>query len=157
MSIQLLSEECFGAARGSVAQAGGGDGGRPPDPNQVLSSREFAQREQVMQHGCAVVPPAPGAPTPRPLNWVIPPHVSWPPRDVCTETGVEELCDVVGRIAVRREVLAAVSNKNIFHMLQLFVNGGKAAKGPNLMVRPPFLHRPCPRPCLGLGLASAPP
>jgi len=31
-------------------------------------------------------------------------------------------------------VLAAVSNRNIFHMLQLFVNGGKAAKVPNLMV-----------------------
>ena len=40
----------------------------------------------------------------------------------------------MARVAVRREVLAAVSNKNIFHMLQLFVDGIKAAGVPNSMV-----------------------
>ena len=34
----------------------------------------------------------------------------------------------MGRVAIGREVLAAVSNKNIFHMLQLFVNGIKAVR-----------------------------
>ena len=38
-------------------------------------------------------------------------------------------------MAVRREVLAAVSNKNIFHMLQLYIDGvPKGAQVPNALV-----------------------
>ena len=33
--------------------------------------------------------------------------------------GTEALCEVVSRIHLKREVIAAVSNKNIFHMLQV--------------------------------------
>jgi len=40
----------------------------------------------------------------------------------------------VGKIAISREVIAAVSNKNIFHMLTLFINGVKAAGVANSMV-----------------------
>ena len=136
VSVRLLSEGCFGTGRGSVAQApDDGFGGRQQHPNEVLASRRFLQRDQVLKRGCAKVEPPPGSSssteqptTPRPLNWVVAPAAAWPPREACAVHGLEALCEVVGRIAVGREVLAAVSNKNIFHMLRLFVDGGKAAK-----------------------------
>ena len=53
---------------------------------------------------------------------------AWPPQKTCDELGLAGLCEVAGKIHIERSVLAAVSNKNIFHMLQLFVNGIKAVR-----------------------------
>ena len=60
---------------------------------------------------------------------------AWPPAAKCKELDLEKLCEVVATVGTaNREVIAAVSNKNIFHMLQLFVNGIKAANVTNGMV-----------------------
>ena len=137
VSFRLLSDGCFGTGGGSVGRAPAlTDASRShgANPNAILSSRAFDSREQTLAHGCAVVPRKPHAPTPRPLNWVVPAEVAWPPSAECDRLGLQALCATVGRVAVNREVIAAVSNKNIFHMLQLFVNGIKAAGIPNSMV-----------------------
>jgi hypothetical protein len=44
------------------------------------------------------------------------------------------LCDVVSRVARNREVVAAVSNKNIFYMLGLFIDGLKKTKIENYVI-----------------------
>jgi hypothetical protein len=145
VSVRVMPSTCWGVGRGSVAAAaagtgGGGGGGSLASMfgggnNDVLQSRAFEEaRRQVLQSGCAKVDPPSGSPPSRPLNWVVPPAASWPPRATCEALGLIGLCDVLGKVAVGRRVLAAVSNKNIFHMLGLFVNGIKAANVSNAMV-----------------------
>ena len=134
ISVRVLEDRCFGAGHGSVAAApstGGGASGMG-NPNQILSSREFAAKPLVLRQGCTPVAAPPDDPPARPLNYVLPAGSAWPPRELCTQLEVEDLCATVARVAVNRIVLAAVSNKNIFHMLQLFVNGSAA----------PYIHLP---------------
>jgi hypothetical protein len=59
-------------------------------------------------------------PPPRAMNWQIPLSEEFPPRSVCRSAGLEGLCDVLAKVHIDREVLVAVSNKNIFHMLNLY-------------------------------------
>jgi len=153
-TLRISERGCFSPS-GKLATVPAADDSASTLPNgKILDAREFLSKPQVMQHGCtntAKVPPGPlGAdwieppttlPPSRPLNWIVPPaHTSgddavWPSPSVCAEHGLEKLCETVARVAVRREVLAAVSNKNIFHMLQLYVDGfQKGAKIPNSMV-----------------------
>lgn len=143
VSLRLLSSNCFGTGRGSVASverpgASGSEGGSAwgGNSNAILASRQFDARAQVLKQGCAKVAPPADSPPARPLNYVVPPTASeWPHAANCASMGLESLCEVVQAIgSERREVLAAVSNKNIFHMLQLFVNGIKAANVSNAMV-----------------------
>lgn len=143
VTVRVLGSSCFGVGQGSVAGAApsvtsGGDGASSAASfgrtNDILSSRRFEARHQVLTKGCAKAPPEEGSPAARPLNYVVRPSEAWPPRETCEKLELSGLCDVVSRVAIGREVLAAVSNKNIFHMLTLFVNGIKAANVSNAMV-----------------------
>jgi len=90
----------------------------------------------VLAHGCGRVPLEEESPPSRPLNHVVKADdAQWPHPQACAEDeGRGRLCEVLKKVAINREVLAAVSNKNIFHMLNLFVNGIKAANVSNAMV-----------------------
>jgi len=153
-SLRVSERQCFSPS-GKLATVPSADDSAPTLPNsKLLDAREFLSKPQVVKHGCtntANVPPGPldadwvappvTLPRPRALNWVVPPaaegggDATWPSPAVCAEHGLEKLCETVAQVAVRREVLAAVSNKNIFHMLQLYVDGiQKGAKVPNAMV-----------------------
>ena len=141
VSVRVLGGSCFGVGHASVAGAvasatSGADAPRASfgGSNEILTSRRFEARQTVLTRGCAKAAPEEGTPAARPLNYVVPPAEAWPPRTTCEQLQLSELCDVVSRVAIGREVLAAVSNKNIFHMLQLFVNGIKAANVSNAMV-----------------------
>jgi hypothetical protein len=144
-SVRILPPSCFAVGRGSVAAAtasasgGGGGGGMAAvfggSANAILTSRAFDARPQVLRQGCAKVSPPEGSPPSRPLNYVVPQEsTEWPKPEACESLGVQGLCSVLKTVHRQREVLAAVSNKNIFHMLQLFVNGIKAANVSNAMV-----------------------
>jgi hypothetical protein len=76
-------------------------------------------------------------PHPRKLRYVVP----WPKDDADTtawpancEGGSEKLCEVVKEVAINREVLVGVSNKNIFHMLQLWIDGLQKTEITNYMI-----------------------
>ena len=60
-------------------------------------------------------------PKPRELRYIAEPEGEYPVA--CDEFA--DLCEVVRKVARNREVLAAVSNKNIFHMLELYIDGLK--------------------------------
>lgn len=71
----------------------------------------------------------------RPLNFILPSHAEFPPPAVCAARDLGALCAVLRDVAgARREALVAVSNKNILHMLQLYVDGVKRANVPNALV-----------------------
>ncbi len=134
-TARVFDPRCFGVGSGSVAAAPQPPSRPPGSPNEILSSRKFDVRPQILERGCAKAERDPAAPPPRKLNYVVPATAPWPPTRKCAALGLGALCEVVGRVAANRVVLAAVSNKNIFHMLQLFVDGVKAAKISNSMVR----------------------
>jgi len=76
-------------------------------------------------------------PHPRKLRYVVP----WPKNDddmtswpANCEGGSENLCEVVKKVAINREVLVGVSNKNIFHMLQLWIDGLQKTEITNYMI-----------------------
>eukprot|EP00959_Pyramimonas_sp_CCMP1952_P350144 7336023-Pyramimonas_sp.AAC.2 len=48
-------------------------------------------------------------PPPRAMNWQIPLEAPWPPPEACAAEGLQDLCKVLARTAVNREVLVAVS------------------------------------------------
>jgi len=90
--------------------------------NAIITSAELtAGKAAYAAHGCSPQPAA--GPPPRPLNLVVQPSEAWPPADKCRAEGLERLCDTLSQIDVNREVLAAVSNKNIFHMLGMYIEG----------------------------------
>lgn len=55
------------------------------------------------------------------------PTAPFPPREICSSEELGNLCDVLDRIHVNREVLVAVSNKNIFHMLGMYIEASARA------------------------------
>lgn len=134
-SMRLLSDRCFGVGRGSVASAPAPTRDRfRESANDVLGSRNFGQREEVLNGiGCAPQPADTGQPMPRRLNWVVSADESWPPFDRCRTLGVMLLCETVARVAVNREVVAAVSNKNVLDVLELYLKGIKAANISNAL------------------------
>ena len=69
-------------------------------------------------------------PEPRPLRYIADPKGDYPVG--CDE--FPDLCDVVRRVALNREVLAAVSNKNIFYMLGLYIDGLKRTNITNYVI-----------------------
>ena len=116
------------------------------DPNDILKSQTFDQvHDLVLRDGaigdggsngnCGVVPPEDRiGPAPRPLRWVVPPQAPWPAEEHCNGGDLSSLCEVVSRVAVKRQVLVAVSNSNILYMLGLFLDGVKAANISNTIV-----------------------
>eukprot|EP00966_Prymnesium_polylepis_P006747 155582-Prymnesium_polylepis.1 len=75
-----------------------------------------------------------GMPTPRPLNWVVPKTAAFPPPDACARHGLERLCETVGRVAVNREVLAAVWKNRPYTMLELYMAAVRRANIPNSLI-----------------------
>ena len=137
-SLRVLDGKCFAAGGGggaAVARAPAGEAEAYVSQNDILG---LARLPRAVAGDAARLRAGGGdrgrAPTPRPLNWVIGEQEAWPPQAECDRLGLQALCETVGKVAVKREVIAAVSNKNIFHMLQLFVDGIKAAGVPNSMV-----------------------
>ena len=102
--------------------------------NDLLRSAAFDEaRPLVLQHGCAARPAANASARPRPLSWLLPAGEPFPRAAGCREgEHVAALCDVLKQVAVRREVLAAVSNKNILSMLSTFLEGTRRAKITNV-------------------------
>ena len=135
-SVRVLSERCFGTGRGSVASAPAPAAiSSRESPNAVLRSRDFKQRKEVLHgSGCAPQPVDDSQPAPRRLNWIVSANEPWPPLERCRSLDVMPLCEIVARVAVDREVIAAVSNKNIFHMLELYIKGIQAANITNALV-----------------------
>ena len=110
-----------------------------PGPNAILTSLDVAAgRELVLRRGCAAnhsAATAPGGGARRPLNWVLPPTEPFPKADACkADENSEALCAALRRVAINREVLAAVSNKNIHSMLGTFIAGARLANITNLVV-----------------------
>ena len=97
--------------------------------NDILGSRDFRARSLVIGASCAPVEAIEDAPTPRPLELGdLREQEAWPPQGECDRLGLQALCETVEKVAVKREVIAAVANKNICARLQLFVDGIKAAR-----------------------------
>lgn len=134
-SVRVIERRCAGVGGGEVATVpeSASSASFFSSHNALLASREFRARPQVLSAGCVaseLVPPAgasaPGfapwvsageVPTPRPLNWLLPGgpggSAEWPPPARCAELSLQPLCETLRRIAPRREVIAAVSNKNL--------------------------------------------
>ena len=118
-------------------------GTRAEDPNKILSSETFdAARSVVLRDGpigaedddgnCAAVDMHDRVgPDPRALRYIAAPDGDFP---VNCDGDLSQLCKIVGRVAVKRQVLAAVSNSNILYMLGLFLDGVAAANITNTIV-----------------------
>ena len=66
---------------------------------------------------------------------MLPPTEPFPKADACkADENSEALCAALRRVAINREVLAAVSNKNIHSMLGTFIAGARLANITNLVV-----------------------
>ena len=143
VSFRLLRSDCYlGSERDAAAvvatrvseaaQAGAAAEALIPtntgNVNSILSSTHFGYaRAIVLESGCAVQPAAAesGAAAARAPNWVLPPAEVFPgPPSACEASeNSRALCATLEAHALGREVLAAVSNKNILPMLELFVEG----------------------------------
>ena len=108
-TVRVLPTSCFGVGHGTVAStrsSPSGDGAEFADAttifgsasNEILKSRNFAAREQMLTTGCKPVEAPKGAPPPRPLNYVVPKDQPWPPMDKCKELDLVGLCEVVKQV-----------------------------------------------------------
>ena len=131
-SQQLADTEAL-SAPADVPPSGAGLGG---DSNDLLRSRSFDDaRGLVLRHGCAARPRSNATARARPLNWLLPKSEPFPRAAGCKEDeNVAALCGVLREVAINREVLAAVSNKNILQMLTTFVEGTRKAKITNTVI-----------------------
>ena len=110
-------------------------------PSTIDACAQFEGRSQVLAEGCVATPkvsagsvdlpwvmPASEMPRPRPLNLLAPEGSSeWPLPGPCA-AGLDELCTTVKRIAVRREVLAAVWKNTPYDMLNLYMKAAKVKR-----------------------------
>jgi hypothetical protein len=106
------------------------------DANDILKSASFDEaRSVVLQHGCTARPRDAGGAVPRPLNDVLKPSDTFPHEQACRlDENMQSLCALLEVAAINREVLAAVSNKNIHPMLSTFLVGVARANISNAMV-----------------------
>ena len=159
-TFRLLPPKCFRhhksgaavveAAEGLAVKSWHGDekslfsfGNKAEDPNKILSSETFdAARSVVLRDGpigdgdksgnCAAVDLHDRVgPKPRALRYIAATDGEFP---VNCDGDLSQLCKVVSRVAVKRQVLAAVSNSNILYMLGLFLDGVAAANITNTIV-----------------------
>ena len=118
-----------------------------PSPNDLLQSLNMSSaRQLVLDEGCRVQPRAASSPTPRPLNWLLRPadvdadadadaDADFPIASACeSDKNLRALCEILRRTAINREVLAAVSNKNIHPMLKTFLVGLRKSNITNAVV-----------------------
>ena len=136
VSFRMLNTECFGE-RGTVARVPDGAtawDGKKADANAVIAATpdfRSAKAHVLRKEKCGVAKESKRVgPKPRPLRYIASPTGEYP---VGCDT-LPDLCAVVGRVAKNREVLAAVSNKNIFYMLGLYIDGLKKTNITNFIV-----------------------
>jgi|TARA_B100001142_G_scaffold255254_2_gene256441 hypothetical protein len=154
-TFRVLPSKCFSSwkAGGAIAEAAKGFPGKPwygdtyvsraEDPNKILTTETFdSARGVVLRDGpigdgddngnCAAIAPRDRrGPTPRALRYIAPPAGDFP---VGCEAGLADLCKVVRKVAINRQVLVAVSNKNIFYMLGLYLDAVATANITNSIV-----------------------
>ena len=107
------------------------------DANEILDSLDWraSERRILEGHGCRALNASLNSPRPRPAQWVVPIGETWPSQSSCSANeDMRELCMLVEKIAIDREILVAVSNRNILPMLQLFLRGLQAAGIHNSLV-----------------------
>ena len=110
---------------------------RGPGSNDILTSiRQEGAKELVLTHGCRARPRDEGSPIPRPLNELIQTKdESFPRKEACkADENMVALCALLAKAAINREVLAAVSNKNIHAMLGTFIVGTRRANISNALI-----------------------
>ena len=159
VSMRVLRSSCFGNARSRFALSSpvsAIDGNLPSTPeeklldtpggaampergagpNDILRSASFRfARELVLSHGCGVRPRDEGSASPRALNELVGPTDEFPRPSACAaDENMVALCSLLKVAAKDREVLAAVSNKNIHAMLSTFLVGVARAKITNALV-----------------------
>lgn len=127
VTFRMLDSACFGA-KGRVATIPDGktrwDGVRAHENALVSANPTFtsAKAHVSRPEKCGIVRPSDRVgPSPRALRYIAKPDGDYPVA--CDD--YPDLCEVVRKVARNREVLAAVSNKNIFHMLSLYIDGLK--------------------------------
>ena len=110
--------------------------GMGPESNDLLLSRNFSRaRTLVLEHGCRARPQAADGATPRRLHWILPPTDVFPRASACqVDDNLRALCETLRTVAVGREVIAAVSNKNIHPMLWTYIEGLRRANISNSVV-----------------------
>lgn len=80
----------------------------------------------------ACVPPKVARPT-RPLDYIVPPSATeWPQN--CDVGDRKDLCAVVKKTAIERELLVAVCNSGIINQLEKWVEANRRAKISNIMI-----------------------
>ena len=106
------------------------------NPSGILRSLRFEQaRSVVLSHGCAARPRDAGAAAPRPLRELLTNLDEFPRPSACAaDENMVELCNLLRKAAINREVLAAVSNKNIHPMLRTYLKGAARAQIRNTVV-----------------------
>lgn len=122
-------EDVLGGAVSSAAAYG-------PGSNAILSSADSREaRSIVLAHGCKALPREPGSAVPRPLNDLLKASDTFPHPPACAlDENMRELCALLRVAAIEREVLACVSNKNIFSMLGTYLVGVARANITNAVV-----------------------
>lgn len=130
LAVTLTAEEA------TLETPGPSNGARGPDSNAILTSRTFDYaRRVVVEHGCRKRPTDAGGAVARPLNELLSPADEFPRPSACNvDENMVALCALLKKAAINREVLAAVSNKNIHNMLATFLVGAARAKIPNTLV-----------------------
>lgn len=135
-SFRLLNSECFGG-RGTVVKVPDGatswDGTSAHQDAIIKATPEFktAKAHVRRDEKCGIAKQAERVgPKPRPLRFIADPDGMYPVG--CDE--LSELCQVVKKVAKNREILAAVSNKNIFYMLGLYIDGLKRTNITNYVI-----------------------
>ena len=136
VSFRMLNDGCFGK-QGTVAQVPDGTtvwDGNDVNANAVIAATpdfRSAKSHVLRDEKCGVAKKSKRVgPKPRPLRYIASPTGEYP---VGCDT-FPDLCSVVSRVAKNREVLAAVSNKNIFYMLGLYIDGLKKTNITNFVV-----------------------
>ena len=136
VSFRLLNKECF-AEEGIVARVTDGptrwDGKNTHENDVLAQKKDFsgAKATVLRNDKCGVVSESERiGPKPRALRYIVDQDGEYPAN--CDK--LPELCEVVKRVARNREIVAAVSNKNIFYMLGLFIDGLKRTKIKNYVV-----------------------
>jgi hypothetical protein len=75
--------------------------------------------------------PAPAARTRRRLDLLVPPEATFPAN--CNAEN-QQMCDVLRRVAINREVMVAVCDSNVKSQLELFLKGTAAAGVKNVLI-----------------------
>lgn len=105
-----------------------------PPPRVVPWEAPLLPPSRNPSHNYTDCTPRPGTLGPtRPLEYIVPPESDNFPAN-CDRDDLKELCEVVSRVAIRREVLTAVCNSKIIGQLENFLSAVEKAGIQNVMI-----------------------